>query len=112
MDDHNKFIVFSYKNYQDIDIVYIFNYFNFNRRNVKVINALNKQDKSNIALSLSNEGSIHLFHPFNHKRFLFKKKYINHKEIYPPNLAVTNRYSFKTRLFHPIHCLKFVHKNG
>lgn len=100
MDVYNNFIVFSYKNYQDIDNLYIFNYFNFNRRIVKFINALNKQDNSNIALSLSNDGSIHLFHPLNHKRFLFFKEIYNITKKYIfPNLAVNVHTHLKPDFF-------------
>ncbi|SCN44929.1 conserved Plasmodium protein, unknown function [Plasmodium malariae] len=89
MDVYNNFFIFSYKNCQDIDHLYIFNYFNFNRRIIKFINLLHTNQKSNSVMSISNDGSIHLFHPVNKKIFLFFKEIykISKKYIFP-NLAL------------------------
>ncbi|CRG97910.1 conserved Plasmodium protein, unknown function [Plasmodium gallinaceum] len=100
MDIYNNFLIFSYKNYQDIDNLYIFNYFNFNRRIIKFINALNKNDKSNSVLSISNDGSIHLFYPLNNKLFIFFKEiYKIIKKYIFPNLALNLNTHLKPDFF-------------
>ncbi|CRH00534.1 conserved Plasmodium protein, unknown function [Plasmodium relictum] len=100
MDVYNNFLIFSYKNYQDIDNLYIFNYFNFNRRIIKFINALNKDEKSNSVLSISNDGSIHLFYPLNNKLFIFFKEiYKIIKKYIFPNLALNLNTHLKPDFF-------------
>ncbi|SCQ16531.1 conserved Plasmodium protein, unknown function [Plasmodium ovale] len=86
MDVYNNFLVFSHKNYEDMDTLYIFNYFNFNRRIVKFVSVLHPNEKSNSVLSISNDGTVHFFHPMENNKFLF------YKEIY----RIVKRHLFPT----------------
>ncbi|CXI61999.1 conserved Plasmodium protein, unknown function [Plasmodium berghei] len=100
MDVYNNFFIFGHKNKQDIDNLYIYNYFNFNRRILKFINELHENKHSNSALSISNDGSIHIFHPLNNKAFIFFKQIfkIVKKYIFP-NLALNINSDLKPDIF-------------
>ncbi|SCM23537.1 conserved Plasmodium protein, unknown function [Plasmodium chabaudi chabaudi] len=100
MDVYNNFFVFGHKNKQDIDNLYIYNYFNFNRRILKFTNELHENKHSNSALSISNDGSIHIYHPLNNKAFIFFKQIfkIVKKYIFP-NLALNVNSDLKPDIF-------------
>ncbi|CAA9988704.1 conserved Plasmodium protein, unknown function [Plasmodium knowlesi strain H] len=77
MDVFNNLLIFSFQNYQSVDTLYIFNFFNFCRRILKYVNAVHPHRRSNSALSISNDGSIHLFHPLSTKSFTFLRETYN-----------------------------------
>ncbi|CAD2094910.1 conserved Plasmodium protein, unknown function [Plasmodium vinckei lentum] len=100
MDVYNNFFILGHKNKQDIDNLYIYNYFNFNRRILKFTNELHENKHSNSALSISNDGSIHIYHPLNNKAFIFFKQIfkIVKKYIFP-NLALNVNSDLKPDIF-------------
>ncbi|KJP87126.1 hypothetical protein AK88_03172 [Plasmodium fragile] len=85
VDVFNNFLTFSFRNYQSVDTLYIVNFFNFSRRILKYVNAVHPGRRSNSALSISNDGSVHLFHPLSSKSFVFFKETYNivRKSLFP-----------------------------
>ncbi|GAB66934.1 hypothetical protein PCYB_102840 [Plasmodium cynomolgi strain B] len=77
MDIYNNFFIFSFRSYQSVDILYVFDFFNFSRRVIKYVNSVHPDRRSNSALSISNDGSVHLFHPIRSKSFAFFRETYN-----------------------------------
>ncbi|KMZ99235.1 hypothetical protein PVNG_00925 [Plasmodium vivax North Korean] len=71
MDLFNNFFIFSFRTPQAVETLYLFTLFNFNRRILKYVDAVHPHRRSNSAVSISNDGSVHLFHPLTGRSFDF-----------------------------------------
>ncbi|EUD68255.1 hypothetical protein C922_01274 [Plasmodium inui San Antonio 1] len=77
MDVFNNLLIFSFRSHQSVDTLYLFSIFNFSRRILKYVNAVHPDRRSNSALSISNDGSLHLFHPLRSNSFVFFRETYN-----------------------------------